>query len=82
MALSQETLRDLWHSSPAGRLTPWQQARALALRDVSKEMYGGRVRVNWIASKLRIRAGARSRAGADGCNSHGFLVRLGNCTLV
>ena len=36
--MSQSLLRDAWLAAPAGRLSAWQQARALALRDVSKEL--------------------------------------------
>ena len=53
MSIPQEQLRKLWHTATPGRLTPWQQARALALRDVSREEYGGHVCVSWIASKVQ-----------------------------
>ena len=53
MPLSQDDLRKLWHTSAPERLTPWQQAFALGLREASKEMYNGHVCVTWIASKLR-----------------------------
>ena len=52
MAPSQATLEDLWHTAAPGRLTPWQQALALGLREASKELYDGHVCVSWIASKL------------------------------
>ena len=51
--MSQDTLRALWHTSAPGRLTPWQQARALAFREASREIYGGHVAVNWIAGFLK-----------------------------
>ena len=51
--IPQDQLRKLWHTAAPGRLTPWQQARALALRDVSRDEYGGHVCVSWIAAKLR-----------------------------
>ena len=44
MASTNNThLRNLWLSAPHGRLSPWQQARALALREVSRELHAGRV---------------------------------------
>ena len=33
-------LREAWLSAPEGRLCPWQQARALALREASEEIHG------------------------------------------
>ena len=53
MPIPQDQLRKLWHTAAPGRLAPWQQARALALRDVSRDEYGGHVCVSWIAAKLR-----------------------------
>ena len=55
---SQTTLRELWHTSAPGRLSPWQQAFAVGLREASKEIYGGHVNVTWIASKLRTTDGS------------------------
>ena len=43
MRISQDDLRAFWHTSAPGRLTPWQQSLALALRLVSQEMYDGHV---------------------------------------
>ena len=37
-------LRDAWLHAPVGRLSAWQQARALALREVSRELHAGRAR--------------------------------------
>ena len=39
--LAPTTLKDLWQSGQQGRLSPWQVARALALREASKECHGG-----------------------------------------
>ena len=36
------SLKELWLTAPAGRLSPWEQARALALRDVYRELHDGR----------------------------------------
>ena len=45
------SLRDLWLAAPPGRLCPWQQARALALREASRELHG-RAQLCWIAARL------------------------------
>ena len=50
MPISQQELQEFWHSAAPGRLSPWQQARALGLRDASKDINGGHVHVSWIAS--------------------------------
>ena len=36
MPNNNSALRQLWLSAPPGRMSPWQQARALALREVSE----------------------------------------------
>ena len=51
--MKQEALQELWHSCAPGRLTPWQQSMALALREASKEIYNGYVCLSWISSKLQ-----------------------------
>eukprot|EP00974_Lingulodinium_polyedra_P092942 9004024-Lingulodinium_polyedra.AAC.1 len=51
--MARRSLGDLWHASAPGRLTAWQQAYALALREASKEVHVGHVYVTWIAAKLR-----------------------------
>ena len=53
LTMSQDTLRALWRTSAPGRLTPWQQARALAFREASRQIYGGHVAMNWIARFLK-----------------------------
>ena len=45
-------LRALWHSAPHGRLSPWQQARALALREASRELHAGRTQLQWVADRV------------------------------
>ena len=42
MAKKQQLLKDLWLSATPGRLSPWQQAKALALREVNMELHGGK----------------------------------------
>ena len=45
-------LRDAWLHAPVGRLSAWQQARALALREVSRELHAGRAQLDWIAKRV------------------------------
>ena len=45
-------LRDAWLKAPPGRLCAWQQARALALREVSKMLHKGRSQLEWIAQRV------------------------------
>ena len=71
-ALPQAALRDLWHTAAPGRLSPWQQALALGLREASKEVYGGHVNVTWIASELLTTDSSGKRYSAD-APQHGSL---------
>ena len=48
--LAPTTLKNLWQSGQQGRLSPWQVARALALREASKECHGGQANLRWVAS--------------------------------
>ena len=52
MAKKQQNLKDLWLSATPGRLSPWQQAKALALREVNMELHGGKVHLSWICARL------------------------------
>ena len=45
--------RSLWLSAPHGRLSPWQQARALALREASRELHSGRTQLEWVAARVK-----------------------------
>ena len=45
MPLGQDVLRGLWRGGQAHRRCPWEQARALALREASREIHGGRANV-------------------------------------
>ena len=49
---ASEALRDLWLAAPHGRLCPWQQARALALREASRELHKGHTQLEWIAARV------------------------------
>ena len=49
---ASDALRDLWLAAPHGRLCPWQQARALALREASRELHKNRIQLEWIAARV------------------------------
>ena len=55
-------LRDAWLHAPVGRLSAWQQARALALREVSRELHAARGSSG--ASRLRSEPTGSSRLSA------------------
>ena len=50
--MSQETLREMWLHAPGGRLSAWQQALAVGLREASRELHGGSGNFQWIAERL------------------------------
>ena len=64
MAKKQQNLKDLWLSATPGRLSPWQQAKALALREVNMELHGGKVHRSWICARLT-RGGRWTRHAAE-----------------
>ena len=49
LAMAQEQLRDVWLHAQHGRLCAWEQAKALALREASRELHG-RTQLAWIAA--------------------------------
>ena len=50
--MSQDSLRDLWLTAPQGRLSPWEQAKALGLREASRVLHNGRANMPWIAERV------------------------------
>ena len=52
MSINQDSLRELWHSAPQGRLSAWETAKALGLREASKELHGGTPNLPWIAARV------------------------------
>ena len=46
------TLKELWLGGQDGRLSPWEVAKALGLREASKELHGGQPNLPWIASRV------------------------------
>ena len=59
MPLSQDVLREVWRGGQANRMCPWEQARALALREASREIHGGRANVEWVAARVVKNDGSR-----------------------
>ena len=41
-----------WTSAPSGHLSPWQQSKALALREACQEIFAGTVKLTWICDRL------------------------------
>ena len=75
MTVDPATLQAFWHTSAPDRLTPWQQALALGLREASKELNGGHVAINWIASKLR-KTDSTGKAYSKDPPKHGSLTEF------
>ena len=48
----QETLRKLWRDAPEGRLCAWEVAKAIGLREASKEIHSGAPNLPRIAERL------------------------------
>ena len=44
LAMAQEQLRDVWLHAQHGRHSAWEQAKALALREASRELHGRTLR--------------------------------------
>ena len=72
MAKKQQNLKDLWLSATPGRLSPWQQAKALALREVNMELHGGKVHLSWICARLTKGGGGHPQKGS----LHAFFHRV------
>ena len=64
MAKKQQLLKDLWLSAIPGHLSPWQQAKALALREVNMELHGGKVHLSWICARLTKGGGGHTQKGS------------------
>ena len=62
--LSQDALRRLWHGGQEGRLSAWEVAKALGLREASKELHDWTLNLPWVAQRLKKNGGGRpSTAG-------------------
>ena len=51
--LSQDALRRHWLEGHQGRLSAWEVAKALGLREASKEVHEGTINLPWIARRLK-----------------------------
>lgn len=61
---AQELLRNFWLSGPPGHLSPWEQAKALGLREASKEIHDGMVNGPWICARLTKTGGGQPQRPA------------------
>ena len=61
--MAQELLRDSWLRGQHGRLCAWEQAKALALREASRELHG-RTQLAWIAARVEKVGGGHPSDGA------------------
>ena len=48
--MDQAALQRFWLSAAEGQLSPW--AKALGLREASKELHGGAANLPWIAARV------------------------------
>ena len=62
--IPQARLQTYWHAAAAGRLCPWEQAKALAFREASQEIHNGSVKLDWVASKLTKNGGGCPQKGS------------------
>ena len=63
--MDQEQMRAYWRSAPAGRLCPWEQAKALALREVGKKLKDGEPpTLDWIAARVTKVGGGHPEKGS------------------
>ena len=52
IAMDQEGLRAFWLHAQDGRICPWEQAKALGLREASRELHKGKTNLLWIAARV------------------------------
>ena len=50
--MEQQSLCQFWLSAPDGRLCPWEQAKALALREACKVVHNGKLKLPWVAERV------------------------------
>ena len=71
--MDQEQLRAYWRNAPVGRLCPWEQAKALALREVSAELNDGELTtLPWIAARVTKVGGGHP----DRASLHEFFAKV------
>lgn len=62
--MKQECLHKLWLSAPEGRLSPWEQAKALALREASRMLHDGWDNLPWVCERLTKSGGGHPQPGS------------------
>ena len=63
-AMDQDTLRRAWLYAPGNRLCAWEVAKALGLREASKEIHNGTVSLPWVAARVTKVGGGRPNTSA------------------
>ena len=71
-AMDQDSLRCLWLHGQEGRLSPWEQAKALGLREASRDIHHGKTNLPWIAARLTKIGGGHPTKGS----LHEFFKRV------
>ena len=62
--MDQQSLRKFWHSAPDGRLCPWEQAKALGLREANNVVHNGKANRPWVAERVTKVGGGHPSAPA------------------
>ena len=70
--MDQDSLRRLWLHGQEGRLSPWEQAKALGLREASRDIHHGKTNLPWIAARLTKIGGGHPTKGS----LHEFFKRV------
>ena len=70
--MDQDSLRCLWLHGQEGRLSPWEQAKALGLREASRDLHHGKTNLPWIAARLTKIGGGHPTKGS----LHEFFKRV------
>ena len=72
-AMDQDSLRCLWLHGQEGRLSPWEQARALGLREASRDLYApiaSPCMLHPRCTKIRERRRRKGKRSRDHSRSH------------
>ena len=62
--MSQDDVRSLWLDEQHGRLSAWEQAKALGLREASREIHDGKSQLEWVAARVTKVGGGHPSAAA------------------
>ena len=61
---AQQHLQAAWLAARPGCLCAWEQAKALAFREASRELHNGKVKLAWVASKVTKQGGGHPQKGS------------------